>query len=191
MTQTPNRLSEIARSLNCMQWLPTAEEVDFGNAFFQQVKKAEEELCGDFPRGMHRWHRLRTEDFTALARTVTVVKNELLPAWRDRLPASPMVELVEMYVSGAQPVLPHAETLLAAWHDATLAEPSDADIAYEARRLNISSEQAAANFRFWKASHWEKEHFPRSLEDDLRPVWGYLIAVGSTLTAAVTGDTDY
>ncbi|MBV9025440.1 MAG: hypothetical protein JO362_16990 [Streptomycetaceae bacterium] len=125
-----------------------------------------------------------------LVRGVGAVRDEL-PAWRDRLPGSPMVELVELYISAAQPLLPHAEHLLTAWRDAALPEPTTDEITYEARRLDTTAEQAEANLRFWNARHWEESSNPRYLWDDLHPAWARLGAVRSTMAAAVTGDTDY
>ncbi|MEV6426063.1 hypothetical protein [Streptomyces sp. NPDC051662] len=127
-----------------------------------------------------------------LARTVTVAR-ELLSVWKDRLPGSPMVELVEQYVIGAEPLLLHTERLVAAWSGVTFPEPTADEIAYEARRLNVPAEEGEANLRYWKAVRWEEEaeHHPESLWDELSPVWFYLGAVRSTMMAAVTGDTDY
>ncbi|MFF1422020.1 hypothetical protein [Streptomyces sp. NPDC058280] len=190
MTDAPDRLREIARSLNRRHWQPTVLEVAFGAAFFQRLKGLEEEPQPEFPRGADDWTRLHTENLAVLARTVTMAQDEL-SAWKDRLPGSPMVELVEQYVSAAQPLLPHAERLAAAWRGATLPEPTADEIAYEARRLNVSPEEGETNLRYWKAVRWEEEHNSSSLWDDLRPVWSYLGAVRTTMMAAVTGDTDY
>lgn len=191
MTVTSDRLSEIARSLNRQQWQPTADEVAFGSTFFQRMKELEEELQSAFPRGTNWWDRLHTESFTAMARVVAMVRDELLPAWRERLADSPMVELAELYVSAAAPLLPHAERLLAAWHGAARPAPTAEEITREAGRLNVSAEQASSRLRFENASHWEEESNPRGLWDDLRPAWAHLGAVRSTMMAAVTGDTDY
>ncbi|MEU1906554.1 hypothetical protein [Streptomyces hygroscopicus] len=191
MTTTPHRLCEIARSLNRLQWLPTAEEVELGIAFFQHVKTMEEQPQPDFPRGLQRWDRLHTENLDVLARTVEKLRDELLPAWKNRLDCSPMIELVEQYVCGAQPLLRHAERLLATWRGAALPAPTTDEIAYEAKRLNISLEQGEANLRYWKAVHWEEEHNPRSLWDELEPAWAYLGSVQATMMAALTGDTEY
>lgn len=191
MTTTPDRLSEIARSLNRMQWLPTAEEVELGSAFFRHLKTIEEEPQPDFPRGLKQSDRLHTENLAVLARSVEKLRDELLPAWKNRLDGSSMIELVEQYVRGAQPLLPHAERLLGNWRGATLPAPTADQIAYEAKRLNISLEEGEANLRYWQAAHWEDEHNPCSLWDDLQPTWAYLWAVESTMTAALTGDTEY
>ncbi|MDX3224484.1 hypothetical protein [Streptomyces sp. ME19-01-6] len=191
MSTTPDRLSEIARSLNRLQWLPTAEETELGNAFFRHLKTIEEEPQPDFPRGLKQSDRLHTEHLAVLARSVEKVRDELLPAWKYRLDGSPMIELVEHYVRGAQPLLPHAERLLANWRDAILPALTADEIAYEAKRLNISPEEGEANLRYWQAAHWEEEHAPRALWDELQPAWSYLWAVESTMTAALTGDTEY
>ncbi|MFJ9034535.1 hypothetical protein ACIRQP_40065 [Streptomyces sp. NPDC102274] len=191
MTKAPERLREIARSLNRRQWRPTPAEVELGSTFFHRVKELEEEPHPEFPRGADHWSRLHTENLVVLARTVTMARDELLSVWKDRLPGSPMVELVEQYVSGAEPLLPHAERLVAAWHGVTFPEPIADEIAYEAKRLNVSAEEGEANLRYWKAVRWEEKHHPESLWDDLRPAWSYLGAVRSTMMAAVTGDTDY
>jgi hypothetical protein len=102
-----------------------------------------------------------------------------------------MVELAELYISVAEPLLPHAQRLLAAWHDAALPAPTAEEIARAAERLNVSSEQAESRLRFENASRWEQDTNPRGLWDDLRPTWAHVGAVRSTLMAAVTGDTDY
>lgn len=137
------------------------------------------------------WDRLHTESFATLARVVAMVRDELLPTWREQLADSPMVELADLYVSSADPLIPHAERLLAAWHDAALPAPTADEIAREARRLTVSAEQAESRLRFENASQWEKETNPRGLWDDLRLAWAHLGAVRSTMMAAVTGDTDY
>lgn len=125
-----------------------------------------------------------------LARVVAVAQGEL-SAGRRRLADSPMVELVELYISAAQPLLPHAERMLAAWRDAAPPAPAADEIALEAARLNISAEQAEARLRFGNASRWEQESSAASPWNGLRPAWALLGAVRSTMTAAVTGDTDY
>ena len=191
MTITSDRLSDIARSLNRQQWQPTADEVSFGSTFFRRMKEVEEEPRPAFPRGTNWWDRLHTESFETLARVVVMVQDELLPAVRERLADSPMVELAGLYVSAAQPLLPHAERLLAAWHDAAPPAPTAAEITREAGRLNETAEQAETRLRYYNASHWEMETNPNGLWDDLRPAWAHLGAVRSTMMAAVTGDTDY
>ncbi|MFK0154316.1 hypothetical protein ACIQVK_19850 [Streptomyces sp. NPDC090493] len=191
MTVTADRLSEIARSLNHRQWQPTAAEVAFGTSFFQQMKKMEDRPSYGFPRGASWWDRLHTENLDTLARVVAMMRDELPPGVREQLTGSPMVELAELYIDAAEPLLPHARRLLAAWHDAALPSPSAHTIAREAQRLNVSAEQAEGRLRYESACRWEKETNPRSLWDDLRPAWARLGAVRSTMMAAVTGDTDY
>lgn len=159
MSATPDRLSKIARSLNRHQWLPTADEVAFGSAFFQRMKEAEEQGSA-FPRGTAWWDRLHTESFATLARVIAMVQDELLPARRERLASSPMVDLAKLYASAAEPLLPHAERLLAAWGDAAPPAPTADEIAREAKRLNVSAEQAERHIRFENASHWEEEGNP-------------------------------
>jgi hypothetical protein len=191
MTVASDRLSEIARSLNRQQWQPTADEVAFGSTFFQRMQQVEEEPDPAFPQGADWWERLHTESFHKLARVVAMVQDELLPAGRERLADSPMVELAELYVSAAAPLLPHAERLLAAWNDADLPAPTADRIVREAGRLNLPAEKAEARLRYDNASRWEEESNPHDLWDDLRPAWAHLGAVRSTMMAAVTGDTDY
>ncbi|WP_063794151.1 hypothetical protein [Streptomyces graminilatus] len=191
MTVTPDRLSEIARSLNRWQWQPTADEVAFGSTVFQRMKAVEEETRSTFPRGTDQWHRLHTENFDTLARVVAVVRDEVLPAGREQLADSPMVELAELYVSAAEPLLPHAQRLLAAWRDASLPAPTSEEVAREAQRWNVSAEQAESRMRFEYAAQWEEDANPRGLWDDLRPTWAHMGAVRSTMMAALTGDTDY
>jgi hypothetical protein len=191
VTENPDRLGEIARSLNRCWWLPTVEEVEFGGAFFRLRRGVEEDPDSGFPRGLASWNCLRTEVFTALARTVRAVQEDLLPSWRHRLDGSPMVELVDLYVSAGRPILPHAEQLMAAWRDVSLPEPSAEEIAYEARRLNVTPEEGEVNLRFFNAHRWEQATVPRSLWDGLLPVSARLGAIQSTMMAAVTGDTEY
>lgn len=191
MTVASDRMSEIARSLNRQLWQPTAAEVAFGASFFQRLKEVEEEPRSAFPRGTSWWDHLHTENFDMLARVVAMVQDELLPAGRKQLADSPMTELAELYVSAAEPLLPHARRLVAAWHDAALPSPAADEIARTAERLNVSAEQAEDRLRYENASHWEKETNPRGLWDELRPTWAHVAAVRSTMKAAVTGDTDY
>ncbi|MEU0215577.1 hypothetical protein ABZ281_10820 [Streptomyces sp. NPDC006265] len=162
------------------QWQSTADEVAFGSTFFQRMRQVEEEPDPVFPQGADWWQRLHTESFHTLARVVAMVQDELLPAGRERLADSPMVELAELYVSAAAPLLPHAERLLAAWNDADLPAPTAEKIAREAGRLNLPAEKAEARLRYENASRWEEETNPRDLWDDLRPAWAHLGAVRST-----------
>ncbi|MEY9839566.1 hypothetical protein [Streptacidiphilus sp. EB103A] len=190
MTVTADRLNDIARSLNRRQWLPTADEVAFGSTFLRRMGEVEQEGAG-FPRGANWWDRLHTESFHALTRTVELLEVDLLPCGRARLPGSPIVELAELWLGSAQPLLPHAQRLLTAWHDAAPPEPTADMIARTARRLNVTDDLAEGRLRYEDAAHWEREGNALSLWDELRPLWAHLGAVRSTMTAAVTGDTEY
>lgn len=194
MTTPPDdlRLSEIARSLNRREWRPTDEEVRVGGAFFDLVRPLERQPQPDFPYGRDWWERLHTENVTGLARSLSVLRDELLPGWREQLPTtSPMIELIELYIRGAQPLEQHADRVLDAWRAAVLPEPTADEIAYEARRLNVSADKGEIHLRYANAARWEKEPHRQRLWDELAPVWTYLGAVRSTMMAAVTGDVDY
>ncbi|AKH83967.1 hypothetical protein AA958_19245 [Streptomyces sp. CNQ-509] len=190
MSETADRLSEIAWSLNRREWQPTDEEIELASAFFEVLVKAQRAVP-DFPRGVDHGDRLYTESFAVLARRVEAVQAELLPAWRHRLDGSPMVELVELYAGAAQPLLPHAERLLTAWASTSFTEPTAREIADEARRLNITATQGEAHLAYLNASAWEEELFPPAILNDLLRIWDRLLAVAATMTAAVTGDTDF
>ncbi|MFD4561243.1 hypothetical protein ACFWP5_44190 [Streptomyces sp. NPDC058469] len=196
MTETldQSRLSEIARSLNRYQWQPSDEEATCGAAFFQLVKSTEEKERG-FPRGTEPgpWTpRLRTENVAVLADEVTMLREEFLPEWRERLPAgSPMAELIDMYVRGAQPVVRHADAVLAAWAEAVLPEPTEDEIAYRTRYTGAPAEEVAARLRFGTAASWEEEPPRRLLWEEMAPAWNHLGAVRSTMMAAVSGDVEY
>ncbi|MET9658148.1 hypothetical protein [Streptomyces sp. NPDC006510] len=190
MTFNSDRLSAIARSLNLTEWEPTPDEVTFGRAFFRRTDELEEPSLA-FPRGPEQGNHLHTEAFDATARKVALVQDELLPAWRERLAGSPMVELAELYVSAAAPLLPHAQRLLTAWRGVALPSPTAEDIARTAARRRISAEQAALLLRFENAAQWEKDTNPRDLWTGLLPVWANIGSVLSTMTAAITRDTYY
>jgi hypothetical protein len=153
MTQTPDqrRLSEIARSLNRYEWRPTAEEVTCGAEFFQLVQSLEEAEHPRFPRGTSAkpWTlRLRTENVAVLAEEITVLREESLPQWRERLAAdSPMTELVDLYVRGAQPIVRHADAVLTAWEQATLPEPTAEEIGYRTRYSGAAAKDVAVQRR--------------------------------------------
>ncbi|WP_411150173.1 hypothetical protein [Streptomyces sp. A30] len=149
---------EISRSLNRYRWQPTDEEVKYGADFFQLVQSMEEKEHG-FPRVTEPWTpRLHTENVAVLADEVTMMRDEFLPEWLERLPAdSPMAELGDMYVRAAQPVVQHVNDVLAAWRTATLSEPTDDEIAYCARYLGTPTEDVAARLRYESAARWEEE----------------------------------
>ncbi|MFI6803820.1 hypothetical protein ACIBO6_02185 [Streptomyces luteogriseus] len=197
MTETldQRRVNEIARSLNRYEWQPTLDEVKCGGEFFQLVKSMEEAERPGFPRDTSAgpWTlRLRTEHVVVLAEQVSRLQAEFLPGWRDRLPdGSPMVELVEMYVRGALPVVRHADGALAAWRDAALPEPADDEIAYRTRWSNVSADEVAARLRYDIAAQWEEQSPRHSLWQEMLPAWNFLGAVRSTMMAAVTGDVEY
>ena len=196
MTETSDqsRLSEIARSLNLYQWQPTAEETTSGAAFFQLAKSAEEKERG-FPRGTEPgpWTlRLHTENVAALVDEVTMLREEFLPKWRERLPVgSPMAELFDMYVRGAQPVVAHADAVLAAWAEAVLPEPTEDEIAYRTRYAGVPAEDVTARLRFEVAASWEEESPRRLLWEQMAPAWNYLGAVRASVMAATSVDVEY
>ena len=157
-------------------------EVAVGDAFLRECQQ-EEESDQSFPRGPQEWDRLRTEGIAGLVAKVSRLERELLPLWRNRLPSdSPVIALVMIYVRAAQPILRHADDVLAAWQGAVLLEPAREEIAEEARRLRISPEEAR---------HWESQPPRGALWDDLLPTWACLLSVSSVMAAAVTGDAEH
>jgi hypothetical protein len=196
MTETSDqsRLSEIARSLNRYEWAPVAAEVACGAAFFQLLRGLEEAERPKFPRetGAGRWAmRLHTENVLVLAEQVVLLQEEFLPAWRSRVPSgSPMTELIDLYVRGAQPVVQHAAAVRAAWECTTLPEPASDDIARQVRYAGASADEAAARLRYDIAARWEDEPDRRSLWAAMEPAWNYLGGVRSTTMAAVSGDVE-
>lgn len=197
MTQTPDelRLSEIARSLNRYEWQPTAEEVRCGGEFFQLVTSTEKAERPEFPRdtSARPWAvRLHTENATVLAEEVATLVKEFLPGWRERVPGgSPMVELVDMYVRRAQPVVRHAGDLLAAWSEAALPEPDEDEVAYRARYSGAAVSDVEARLRYEIAARWEEEPPRCFLWEEMKPAWNFLGSVRSTMMAAVSGDVEY
>ncbi|MFG2370472.1 hypothetical protein ACGFY9_03200 [Streptomyces sp. NPDC048504] len=187
MTETPDqrRLIEIARSLNRYEWQPVDEEAECGAAFFQLAKNMEEKDHG-FPRSTQPWTpRLHTENVAALADEVTVLQGEFLPEWRERLPnGSPMAELVNLYIQGAEPVVRHADAVLAAWRTAALPEPTADEIAHRTRYSGTSAGDVAAQLRFGIAASWEEESPRCLLWEEMGPAWNHLGAVRSTMMAA-------
>jgi hypothetical protein len=194
MTTTPDqsRLSDIGRSLNRYEWRPTDAETRCGDAFFHLVKGMEEKEHG-FPRRPGRWTlTLHTENVAVLAGQVAVLQGEFLPAWRQRLPAdSPMAELIDLYIEGAQPVVRHADAVLAAWAEAALPEPSDDDVAHHSGYSAVPAKDVTAQLRFGIAATWEEEPPRGLLWEQMAPAWNYLGAVRSTLMAAVSGRVEY
>ncbi|AOR35775.1 hypothetical protein BFF78_36090 [Streptomyces fodineus] len=185
------RLDVIARSLNRHEWNPTLEEIAVGDAFLRECHR-DEEPSQCFPRGPQEWDRLRTEGIAGLVARVSRLDRELLPLWRNRLPSdSPVIALVVIYVRAAQPILRHADDVLAAWQGAVRREPTRDEIAEEARRLRVSPEEAEAIWRFEEARHWESQPPRGPLWDELLPTWARLMAVSSVMAAAVTGDVEY
>ncbi len=197
MTQTPDqrRVSEIARSLNRYEWRPTAEEVKCGAEFFQLAQSLEEAEHPRFPRDTSAkpWTlRLHTENVAVLAEEITLLREEFLPQWREHLAAdSPMTELVDLYVRGAQPVVRHADAVLAAWEQTTLPEPTAEEIGYRTRYSGAAAKDVAARLRYDIAAAWEKEPVRRSLWEEMGPAWNFLGAVRSTMMAAVSGAVEY
>ncbi|AZP17841.1 hypothetical protein EJC51_18080 [Streptomyces aquilus] len=197
MTQTldQRRVSEIAHSLNRYEWRPTAEEVECGAEFFQLVQRLEEAERPGFPRDTSAkpWTlHLHTENVAVLAEEITLLREDFLPRWRERLAAdSPMTELIDLYVRGAQPVVRHADAVLAAWEQTTLPEPTAQEIGYRTRYSGAAAKDVAARLRFDIAAAWEKEPPRRSLWEEMGPAWNFLGAVRSTMMAAVSGDVEY
>lgn len=103
-----------------------------------------------------------TQALTVEARLMSEVEVELLPVGRARLPGSPMLELLEIYVEQARQLVPHAVRMAAAWRRAT---PRPDDV-----------------------GRWEeslvRENGPQAL-------WPGVFAVRSTLQAATTGDVGH
>ncbi|MFI2204696.1 hypothetical protein ACH47Z_28690 [Streptomyces sp. NPDC020192] len=185
------QLGAIARSLNRYEWDPTLEEIAVGDAFLRERQK-DEEASQSFPRGPQEWDRLRTEGIVSLGAKVARIEGELLPQWRQRLSSgSPMIDLVEIYVRSAQPIVRHADDILTAWQGAVLRKPTGDEIADEARRLDVSIEEAESIWRFEEARHWESQPPRSALWDELLPTWAYLGSVCSVVAAAVTGDVEY
>lgn len=195
MTENPDqdRLSGIARSLNRYEWSPTLAEIECGADFFKRVESMGEEGLPGFPQGPEPWKpRLHTENVCVLAQEVEMLRDEFLPEWVAQLPAdSPMAELIEMYIRGAQPIVRHAEAVLAAWREAALPEPTDDEIGYKIRYSDLSAEEARVRLQYELAAGWEEEPSRRALWDEMLPTWNYLGAVRSTMMAAVSGDVEY
>ena len=195
MTETPDRrrLSEIARSLNRYEWSPTLVEIECGADFFKRVENMEQTGLPGFPRGPEPWKpRLHTENVAVLAQEAVMLREDFLPEWEARLPAgSPMAELIEMYIEGAQPIVRYTEAVLAAWHQADLPEPTDDEIGYKTRYSDLSAEQARAQLQYEIAAGWEEEPPRRALWEEMLPAWNQLGAVRSTMMAAVSGDVEY
>ncbi|MEU6512165.1 MULTISPECIES: hypothetical protein [unclassified Streptomyces] len=111
MTADAQQLDGIARALNRREWIPSQEEVAVGAAFLQEVQAAD--AGQSFPRVPGTDDRLRTVDVAVLVTLVSRIEEVLLPLWR--LPrASPVIDLVELYVRGAQPIMQQADAVLAA-----------------------------------------------------------------------------
>lgn len=104
---------------------------------FQLVQSLEEAEHPGFPRDTRAkpWTlRLHTENVARVAEEITLLRGGFLPRWRERLAAdSPMTELVDLYVRGAQPVVRHADAVLAAWEQITLPESTTEEIGYRNR----------------------------------------------------------
>lgn len=197
MTETPDqrRLIGIARSLNRCEWSPALAEIECGADFFKRVENMEQTGLPGFPRGPEPepWKpRLHTENVAVLAQEVNMLRDEFLPELGARLPAdSPMAELIEMYINGAQPIVQYAEEVLAAWHQAALPEPTDDEIGYKTRYSDLSVEQVKVRLQYEIAAGWEEEPPRRTLWEEMLPTWNHLGAVRSTMMAAVSGDVEY
>lgn len=127
-----------------------------------------------------------------LAEEVALLQGEFLHGWRTRLPnGSPMAELVDLYVRGADPVVRHAEAVRAAWEGVTLPEPAEDDISRQVRYSDAPADEVAARMRYEIAARWEEQPDRRSLWEAMEPAWIYLGGVRSTMMAAVSGDVEY
>ncbi|MEU3078512.1 hypothetical protein [Streptomyces laurentii] len=114
---TTRDLREIERLLTGMEWVPTRDEFklgcDFIDAEYDAVTVA---AARGYPRGRGRWEVTTLEYLTVVSLVVERVERELLPAARARFPGgSPMVDLVELMLAAAVPVLPYARQLQEAW----------------------------------------------------------------------------
>ncbi|HEY8984260.1 MAG TPA: hypothetical protein VIU15_32370 [Streptomyces sp.] len=190
-----DRVSEIAVLINQYRWRPSPVEVEYGMEFLQLLPQLEgEEAYRRFPRDTRArpWTRsLHTENVVVLAAEVRLLREEFLPRWRERLAdRSPMAELVDLYVQGAQPIVRHAEEVLADWEQAVLPEPAPRDVSRHARYSGETERDVAAQLRYNIAASWEKEPARRSLWKKLEPAWTFLDSVRVTMTAAVTGDVE-
>ncbi|MGN9760028.1 hypothetical protein [Streptomyces sp. SD31] len=149
----------------------------------------------DFPRhtSARPWTlRLRTENVVVLDEEVALLREEFLPGWRTRLPdGSPMVELIDLYVRGAQPVLRHVEAVRVAWDGVVLPEPAIDDVARHARYSGAPTDEVTARLWFETAARWEERSDRRSLWEAMEPAWNHLGDVRSTVMAAVSGDVEY
>ncbi|MEU4347101.1 hypothetical protein [Streptomyces sp. NPDC023838] len=190
-TAPPDRLSEIALLLNRRQWCPSPEEREAGAAFFHLLRRAERRRRPEFPRGTQPWEQTCTEAVAAGAEGVWRTREELLTAWRDRLAASPMRELLEMYAGLGQPLLDHAQCLAAAWRDADLPEPAADRVEAESRRLGIAADTGRMALRYDHACRWEEAQMSVALRGELDTLFRRLGTVRSTVMAAVSGDVDF
>lgn len=190
-TEPPDRLNEIALLLNRRQWRPSPVELEAGAAFFHLLRRAEQRQRPEFPRGTRVWQQTYTEAVAAGAEGVWRTREDLLPVWRDRLAASPMRELLEMYAGRGQPLLDHAQRLAAAWRAACLPEPAADLVEAESRRLGIAADAGLMALRYARACRWEETQLPRALRDELDALFLRLETVRSTVMAAVTGDVDF
>ena len=126
-----------------------------------------------------------------LAEEAAVLRDAFVPRWRDCLPeGSPMAELVDLYVRGAQPVADRAGDVLAAGRTAALPKPAAEDAAHRVRISAASADEVAVRLRYEIAARWE-EAPRRSVWEEMGPAWNRLRAVRSTMMAAVSGDMEY
>lgn len=180
VTGMADEIAAVERALVRGEWVPGQEECALGGALFEcRDRLVENPSPADMPsseRGL--W---LTQTLVVQALLVCELTDEVLPRWRERLAGSPMVHLVQAYGDAAQPVLPYAARLLAAWQ----ASPPPAPAA------DLVAGEAEQDTRFWDAHHWEEAQLSPAERAEIELALHRCGDIATVIYAAVTGQTDY
>ncbi|MFC1413354.1 hypothetical protein ACEZCY_30970 [Streptacidiphilus sp. N1-12] len=182
-----DRLSAIEHALVTLEWAPSHEEAAFGAALLYRRDRLEGAgPPGGLPPSGGPEPLWLTQVLSVQADLVRELDQELLPLWRERLGASPMLVLVDAYVEAVRPLLPVAARLVAAWRDAPATAPTGAEVLRWAADHSVSPEEAAVRLNCEALLLWEDRQLT---EQEMTRVacWQHrVVRVGAVLEAAVT-----
>ncbi|MEU3774307.1 hypothetical protein AB0F11_14095 [Streptomyces sp. NPDC032472] len=154
MTTTDERVSEITKALAHREWVPSETEQAVGALIVRKRQSLMGHLDQQPMTGRSKAEGLRLQQDLA-----DQVARESLPAARELLGRSLMVELIEAYVDTLRAMAPYADKL---------------------RPLLEAGGESLTEYDVLTPAEREK----------MQDVWTAIIAAGSVLGAAVTGDVD-
>lgn len=158
---TTHAVEAAAVALHQRIWTPIPEELALASEFFARRERLEQRLLPGMPacRNPQGWvtqHVLWLEDAARVA-------DELLALWRDYLPGSHMMVLLQAYADHARRVVPLAQQLSQAW---------------ATERPGACSHQETV----W----WEDWHLPAEQRRQLDELTHSTIVIGSVMVSALS-----